>query len=87
MRWAKVWKRGCNTCNEFQADDIDAVLLIDASNAFNALNRTAPLHNIRVLCPIIAAYTTYKHLQTPSTAVYCWRQRDYVAEGTTQGDR
>ena len=34
----------------FKADDTDAVLLIDASNAFNALNRAAALHNIRVLC-------------------------------------
>ncbi|PFX30258.1 hypothetical protein AWC38_SpisGene4932 [Stylophora pistillata] len=32
----------------FEADDTDAVLLIDASNAVNALNRSASLHNIRV---------------------------------------
>ena len=35
----------------FEADDTDAVLLRDASNAFNALNRAAALHNIRVFCP------------------------------------
>ena len=40
----------------FEADDTDAVLLIDASNALNALNRAAALHNIRVLCPVIVAY-------------------------------
>lgn len=40
----------------FESDDTDAVLLIDASNAFNALNRAAALHNIRILCPIIAIY-------------------------------
>ena len=39
-----------------ESDDTDAVLLIDASNAFNALNRAAALHNIRILCPIIAIY-------------------------------
>ena len=38
----------------FKADDTDAVLLIDASNAFNALKRTATLHNLRVLCPVMA---------------------------------
>ena len=37
----------------FEADDTDAILLIDASNAFNALNRATALHNIRVLCPVM----------------------------------
>ena len=46
----------------FQEEETDAVLLIDASNAFNALNRAAALHNIRVLCPPIATYAinTYR---------------------------
>ena len=47
----------------FEADDTDAVLLIDASNAFNALNRAAALHNIRVLCPVIAAYAIKSECQ------------------------
>ena len=38
----------------FEADETDAVLLIDASNAFNALNRAAALHNITVLCSSIS---------------------------------
>ena len=32
----------------FEADENDGVLLIDASNAFNALNRYAALYKIRV---------------------------------------
>ena len=36
----------------FEEEETDAVLLIDASNAFNALNRAAALHNIRVLCQL-----------------------------------
>lgn len=40
----------------FEEEETDAVLLMDASNAFKALNRTAALHNIRVLCPPIATY-------------------------------
>ena len=31
----------------------EAVLLIDAENAFNEINWKAMLHNISVLCPII----------------------------------
>lgn len=38
-----------------EADDTDVVLLIDASNTFNALNRATALNIIRVLCPVIAA--------------------------------
>ena len=34
----------------------EALLLIDAENAFNATNRKATLHNISVICPIISAY-------------------------------
>ena len=42
----------------FDADDTDAVLLIDASNAFNSLNRASALHNVAVLCPTLATYAT-----------------------------
>ena len=42
--------------NIFEVDERDAVLLMDASNTFNALNRAAALHNIRVLCPTLATY-------------------------------
>ena len=48
--------------NLFEADDTDAVLLVDATNAFNSLNRAAALHNIRILCPALATYAinTYR---------------------------
>ena len=36
----------------FESDDTDAILLINASNAFNTLNRASALHNIRILRPI-----------------------------------
>lgn len=48
--------------NIFDADDADAVLLINASKAFNSLNRTSALHNAAVLCPTLASYAinTYR---------------------------
>ena len=63
----------------FESDDIDAVriLLIDASNAFNALNRVAALHNI--LCPIIAIY-----LQTASSAICHWWESDRACQQKEQ---
>ena len=69
----------------FQADDIDAVLLIDASNAFNTLNRTAAMPNIRVLCPIIAAYVINTYRQ-PARLFIIGGKEIASAEGTTQGD-
>ena len=44
-----------HACTElFAADDTDALLLVDATNAFNRLNRKVALHNIQFLCPPFA---------------------------------
>jgi hypothetical protein len=69
----------------FEADETDALLLVDADNAFNRLNRNAVLHNIHILCPELSVF-----------AVNCYRvpTRLFVSggvelascEGTTQGD-
>ena len=32
----------------------EAALLVDASNAFNSVNRQAALHNISILCPALS---------------------------------
>ena len=46
--------------HEFQSEDVEVVLLVDASNALNLLNREAALHNIQFSCPILAsALSTY----------------------------
>ena len=69
----------------FEHDNSDAVLLMDASNAFNSLNRAAALHNIRVLCPSIATYAinTYRE---PARLFIVGGQKLRSSEGTTQGD-
>ena len=38
----------------FHDNDTEAVLLIDATIAFNSINRKAALHNVSVLCPSLA---------------------------------
>ena len=68
----------------FEADDTDAILLVDATNAFNNLNRFVALYNIQYLCPAIA-----------KVLINCYRMRSSLfvsgkviqsCEGTTQGD-
>ena len=65
-------------------DNSDTVLLIDASNAFNPLNRAAALHNIRVLCPSIATYPIITNRE-PARIFIVGGQKLRSSEGTTQG--
>ena len=67
----------------FEADETDAALLIDASNA--SLNRAAALHNVRVICPAIAIYVinTYR---APARLFVIGGKELKSSEGTTQGD-
>ena len=38
----------------FGMEENDAVILVDASNAFNCLSRKVALHNIQYICPPLA---------------------------------
>ena len=41
----------------YEEEESEAILLVDASNAFNSVNRKTFLHNIRIICPPIARYS------------------------------
>lgn len=69
----------------FESEGTDAVLLIDASNAFNRLNRAVALHNIRIICPEISNYIINTYRQ-PSRLFIAGGQEILSQEGTTQGD-
>ena len=69
----------------FHGEDTDAVLLIDASNAFSSLNRMTALHNILVTCPIIATYAVNTY-GNPARLFVVGGHELLSAEGTTQGD-
>ena len=68
----------------FEDDDTEAVLLVDASNAFNSLNRKTALHNIRSLCPTLSTILINTYRSDP----VCFVDGDtlHSREGTTQGD-
>ena len=66
--------------------DTQAVLLVDAANAFNALNRNAALHNIGLICPELSTYmiNTYR---SPAKLYITGTDSPILSqEGTTQGD-
>ena len=66
-------------------DQTVAVILGDARNPFNSLNRQATLHNIRVICPQVATIlvNTYRR---PARLIILGASDIYSLEGTTQGD-
>ena len=65
-------------------NECEGVLLVDASNAFNSLNRQVALRNVAMLCPSLATvlFNTYGgHSQ-----LFVDGETIYSCEGTTQGD-
>ena len=63
----------------------DAVILVDADNAFNKLNRAVALHNMQYICLPFATIliNTYR---IPARLFISTGGEIQSAEGTTQGD-
>ena len=70
--------------NFIENDNIEGVLFVEASNAFNALNREAAMRNIQVLCSSLANAVVNTYRLPPS--LYINGEAITSAEGTTQGD-
>ena len=68
----------------FELENTEAVLLVDASNAFNSLNRQSALKNTQILCPILAPIL----INTYRSNARLYIDGTYIEskEGTTQGD-
>ena len=75
-----------NSMKEISDDEqTDAVILVDASNAFNSLNRNAALHNIQILCPQFSTILINTYRLPVRTIVF--GSKDLLSnEGTTQGN-
>ena len=71
--------------NIFELECTEAVILVDAENAFNKLNRQVALHNIQFLCPNFATVliNTYR---LPARLFLVGGGEISSTEGTTQGD-
>ena len=71
----------------FSDSETEAVLLVDASNAFNSMNRGTALHNMQILCPEIATYLINTYRTPPSMYVANSNGVKILSEeGCTQGD-
>ena len=69
---------------EFDADESCSKLLIDASNAFNLLNRKLALENIETICLSLVTMLGNSYSETSDLLVNGTKLKS--EEGTTQGD-
>ena len=69
----------------FNDDDAEGVVQVDASNAFNSINRKILLHNARIICPQFATYI-YNSYCAPARLFITGGEEIRSSEGTTQGD-
>ena len=67
-----------------ERDSTEGILLVDASNAFNSLNRNVMLHNVQALCPAISTCVT--NFYRSSAELFVGGETIFSSEGTTQGD-
>jgi len=71
--------------NLFEKEDTEAVILVDADNAFNKINRQAALHNINILCPSFS--TILRNTYGLPIRLFITGEGELLStEGTTQGD-
>ena len=69
----------------YDADSTQAALLVDASNAFNNLNRQLALVNISTLCPVFSQVLNINTYHSDAK-LFVGGETILSQEGTTQGD-
>ena len=69
----------------YEDKNTDVILLVDASNTFNSLNRQSFLHNISYICPSIAIFV--KNCYNTQSVLFIVGGKEIIwKEGTTKGD-
>ena len=69
-----------NDCNT------EGILLTDAENSFNLINRKVVLHSLKFICPVIAKYISNCYM-CPTRLFIIGGGELLSQEGTTQGDQ
>ena len=67
----------------FNNEQVKGLLLVDAHNAFNSLNRAVVLQNIQVTCPSLAAPVI--NMYRSDAELFVGEETIFSQEGTTQG--
>nr|GEU56443.1 putative reverse transcriptase domain-containing protein [Tanacetum cinerariifolium] len=70
--------------NKFHSDGSLAMLTVDFSNAFNLVDRTALLHEVRTRCPSISLWVDFLYGQ--SARLYVGDDHIWSTTGVQQGD-
>ena len=68
----------------FEDAKSEAILLVDASNAFNSMNLKSALHNIHYLCALLAVILSNTYRE--DVQLFIDGETLHSCEGTTQGD-
>ena len=69
----------------FSQENIEAVPIIDAENAFSSINRKVILHGMKFLCPLIS--TSIFNCYAAPVRLFSFGGGEILSkEGTTQGD-
>ena len=69
----------------FNDDNTEGILLIEAENAFDSINRKVMLHNLKLLCPVIGTYILNCYM-CPAGLFVIGGGELFSNEGTTQVD-
>ena len=70
--------------HSFDDPENEAILLIDAKNAFSVLNRRTALENVKILCPSL--HVALQNSNSHPSHLYISKSTIPSKEGTTRGD-
>ena len=64
--------------NIFASASVDGVLLVDATNAFNELNRQVTFHNVEVICSDLSCICPYLNQNIPLCSFSLYWRSDHL---------
>ena len=70
----------------YEDKETEAIILVDAENAFNLMNRKVALNNIQHICPSLSTYIINSYRNAANLYVAGANEPFHSDEGVTQGD-